>query len=56
MKMKPAVSLPPVNWVEMIEASVPNRKKSYHSKAVPTEEAATTSARAATRVSVTAWA
>ena len=38
----PAVWLPPVNTVEIVDASVPNRKKSYHSNAVPTDDAATT--------------
>src|SRR5690606_17778339 len=39
--MNPALSLPLVKNREMMDASVPKMKKSYHSKAVPAEEAAT---------------
>src|SRR6478609_9144771 len=42
VKRKPALWLPLVKRAEMIDASVPNTKKSYHSKAVPAAEAATT--------------
>jgi hypothetical protein len=40
--MKPALALPAVKFLAISAASVPNRKKSYHSNTVPMEEATTT--------------